>query len=542
MAGQPVALVVAETEAAAEDGAALVVVDAEPLPAVLDLEAAMAPGAPRARTAGRTRGGGDVGGAHAAVGGGDDDAPEEDLSDNVDGRQRLPNGDAAAGARVAPTRRCRGAASDALGPPGLPRAAVGDGVARLRRHARRAERARRARSSPARASRELLDLPLDRVRVRPTPLGGAFGGKLMLPEPLAAAAALTLKRPVRRRVHAHGGLRRGEPRAGRADRRRGSAPRATASSRRSARRIVCDRGDERGVRRRVDLVAAHRRPVPLARARAAAATAWPTNRVGSGAYRGAGAPPAAFAVETLLDELAAALDIDPIELRLRNVFVEGDAGIDGQPFPPFGAAECLERVRDHALWRGRAELPAGEGVGRRARLLAGRARAGGGDLPPRRRRQADVITGAVDMSGIENAFGSIAAEAFGIADGRRARRRRRHVEHAVRAALSGGSKVTYTVGRAVSAPPTRRASGCCRSRRPSSRSRPRTSRSSTARCARSARRAAGWRSPTWRRRCCTFGSPYEPIEGYAGVAQTSRAPAAAAHLVARARRPARPAP
>ncbi len=58
-----------------------------------------------------------------------------------------------------------------------------------------------------------------------------------------------------------------------------------------------------------------------------------TNRVGSGAYRGPGAPPAAFAVETLLDELAAALDLDPIELRLRNVYVEGDAGIDGTPFP-----------------------------------------------------------------------------------------------------------------------------------------------------------------------------------------------------------------
>ena len=42
--GQPVALVIAETEAAAEDGAALVMVDAEPLPAVLDLEAAMARG------------------------------------------------------------------------------------------------------------------------------------------------------------------------------------------------------------------------------------------------------------------------------------------------------------------------------------------------------------------------------------------------------------------------------------------------------------------------------------------------------------------
>ena len=45
-AGQPVALVIAESEAAAEDGAALVDVDAEPLEAVLDLEAAIADGAP----------------------------------------------------------------------------------------------------------------------------------------------------------------------------------------------------------------------------------------------------------------------------------------------------------------------------------------------------------------------------------------------------------------------------------------------------------------------------------------------------------------
>ena len=44
----------------------------------------------------RTAAAADVGGAHASVGGGDDDAPEEDLSDNVNGRLRLANGDAAA--------------------------------------------------------------------------------------------------------------------------------------------------------------------------------------------------------------------------------------------------------------------------------------------------------------------------------------------------------------------------------------------------------------------------------------------------------------
>lgn len=48
-AGQPAALVVAESPAAAEDGAEAVVVEYDPLEPVLDLDAAMAPGAPLSR-------------------------------------------------------------------------------------------------------------------------------------------------------------------------------------------------------------------------------------------------------------------------------------------------------------------------------------------------------------------------------------------------------------------------------------------------------------------------------------------------------------
>src|SRR4051794_19950064 len=86
--GQPVAMVIAETEAAAADGIEAVLVDLEPLDAVIDLEAAMAPGAPRARAVERDRGGHDVGGAPAAGSGGDDGAPEENPSQKVDGRPR----------------------------------------------------------------------------------------------------------------------------------------------------------------------------------------------------------------------------------------------------------------------------------------------------------------------------------------------------------------------------------------------------------------------------------------------------------------------
>ena len=50
---------------------------------------------------------------------------------------------------------------------------------------------------PARRLANALGLPLDRVRVRAAPIGGAFGGKLGIAEPLVAAAALKLQRPVR---------------------------------------------------------------------------------------------------------------------------------------------------------------------------------------------------------------------------------------------------------------------------------------------------------------------------------------------------------
>src|ERR1700727_2045005 len=88
-----------------------------------------------------------------------------------------------------------------------------------------------------------------------------------------------------------------------------------------------------------------------------------TNRVTFGAYRAPTAPPAAFAVESLIDELAGRLEIDPLELRLRNVLIAGDKTVAGQEMPVFGALECLERMRDQPMWTGRHSLPEDEGVG-----------------------------------------------------------------------------------------------------------------------------------------------------------------------------------
>ena len=64
------------------------------------------------------------------------------------------------------------------------------------------------------------------------------------------------------------------------------------------------------------------------------------------AYRAPGAPIAAFAGETVMDEIAEKLGMDPIELRLLNASKEGTVRLESPPFPVIGNVECLEAARD----------------------------------------------------------------------------------------------------------------------------------------------------------------------------------------------------
>ncbi|MFI0773856.1 molybdopterin-dependent oxidoreductase [Streptomyces sp. NPDC021212] len=77
-----------------------------------------------------------------------------------------------------------------------------------------------------------------------------------------------------------------------------------------------------------------------------------TNTIPSGALRGYGMTQPAFAVESAMDELARALDIDPVELRRRNVVRPGDLlvamdeGPDDVLFTEDGIVKCLDLVDD----------------------------------------------------------------------------------------------------------------------------------------------------------------------------------------------------
>ncbi len=59
-----------------------------------------------------------------------------------------------------------------------------------------------------------------------------------------------------------------------------------------------------------------------------------TNNVPRGAFRGFGGPQAVYCAEQMVNKLAEALGIDPVELRMRNLAQEGSLQTTGAPYPP----------------------------------------------------------------------------------------------------------------------------------------------------------------------------------------------------------------
>jgi CO/xanthine dehydrogenase Mo-binding subunit len=443
-AGQPVAVVVADSEAHAADACEHVLVELEPLEPVLDLETAAAPGGPRARTrGGADADGSDMADAHAAVAT-QQAGEDEERSENVLGSARLAAGDVTgelAGAEVVLSGRFhtpwvhQGYMETQVATAWVE--PTGELVVHASTQGTFAARDRIA---------QVLGLPHHLVRVHAAPMGGGFGGKLVLLEPFVAAIAWAIRRPVCLALTRSEDMAAANPVGGELiDLEIGAG--ADGSLRALRSRILFDRGagDEFGLESVAALLATG--PYRWA-AHEAESFGVATNRVTFGAYRAPSSVPATFAVESLMDELAARLDIDPIELRLRNVVQEGDVNAAGQPMPVFGARQCLERLREHPLWAARHSLPEHEGIGMAIGWWPGGYEPAAAACRMDSDGRLTIITGTADMTGVETTFAAIAAEAFGI-DSSQVSVVGADTASAPYAGASGGSKITYTVGRAV---------------------------------------------------------------------------------------------
>ncbi|MDQ2095903.1 xanthine dehydrogenase family protein molybdopterin-binding subunit [Rhodalgimonas zhirmunskyi] len=85
-----------------------------------------------------------------------------------------------------------------------------------------------------------------------------------------------------------------------------------------------------------------------------------TNRPKAAAYRAPGSPMAAYAVESVIDELCQKLDLDPLETRLKNAAREGTKSAYGPTYPAIGLEATLKAAQEHPHWT----APLGENQGR----------------------------------------------------------------------------------------------------------------------------------------------------------------------------------
>jgi len=447
-AGQPVAIVVAESEAAAEDAVELVDVRLEALPVVLDAEAAMDPAAPlawREMAEEGDRTGSMDAQTHAGVGGGSDATIEtEELSANVVGRSRYWDGDVAGafdGAAVVRSGRFTTSwvHQGYLEPQACTAWVDADGTLVL-------ESATQALFGSRNEVAKALGLDQRQVRVTAITLGGAFGGKWPLFDTLVAATALRLRRPVRLAVTRAGDFAATNPS-------QSFVTELSIAADREGRflglecRMVADAGafDEGTSESLGGVLVAGPYAWPAFDVRAYGVR---TNRFGVGAYRGPSAPPSAMALETLIDEVATELGLDPIEIRRRNLAGEGAAMVDGETWPVTGGNQVLDAMAASPVWQGRSRAADGEGVGLALGYWPGATNAAAAACRMSPDGSVQVMTGIVDMSGVTGGFQAIVAEALGI-DPDLVQLVFLDSASAPTSPGSGGSQITYAAGRAI---------------------------------------------------------------------------------------------
>jgi CO/xanthine dehydrogenase Mo-binding subunit len=198
----------------------------------------------------------------------------------------------------------------------------------------------------------LLNRPSSSVRVIGMGLGGGFGSKLLLGAE-AFAALLTLKtggRPVRVLIPTADDLQDGYPRHPSHTVLRAAVKRDGTLTALQG-RIILDTGgfsgSGPGLASVTTLVLAGPYKIPNLDLEGMAVY---TNKMNFGPMRAPSGPQAAFALESLVDEIAGELGMDAVELRLKNIVDEGDLGPTGQMLTGVGVREALKKAAQTIGW------------------------------------------------------------------------------------------------------------------------------------------------------------------------------------------------
>ena len=442
--GDEVALVAAESEAMAEDALRSIRVEYEVLPAVFEAEEALRPGAPLVHAEGNLVGGKTLVLERGSVAQGFAEAARV-FEDTFHTQMHAPVG-----------METRAALAEWDGD----RLTVW-------------KTSRAVHASDRQTLARVLSLPLEHVRVICPNMGGGFGnkdeGRLAV---LVALLARQAGRPVRLEYSRAEEFIAGRNRQA-ADMHLKIGVQADGTPTAIALQTTMNAGafvaSGMNVTRRVGQGALYLYTCPHARFEGRTAY---TNRPAGGSFRGLGAPLGHFALEVLIDQIAASLGDDPLDYRLRHhVTASGQPGrrqtpLDqllpdepvegGVPFSSNGLRECLLAGAERIGWRQR-RLPNGTASGalRRGVGLAmglykgGIAREGEAEVRITPAGRVEVAVGGVDVGqGSTTILAQIAAEALGVPVDRidvvMADTSRTPPAH-----ITAGSSTTITTGAAV---------------------------------------------------------------------------------------------
>lgn len=138
------------------------------------------------------------------------------------------------------------------------------------------------------------------------------------------------------------------------------------------------------------------------------------NRPKTQSYRAPGQPQSAFAVETVMDELADKLGMDPLDLRILNAVQEGDRAPTGLRHTRFGCAEVEEAMKDHDHYNTPLTGPnQGRGVAVGYRMHAG-GNGSSATIHVNDNGTVNLVTGSADLSGSRVSLAMQVAEALGL--------------------------------------------------------------------------------------------------------------------------------
>ena len=340
--GHPVAAVAATSESVARAALALIKVEYEVLPHVIDVVEAMKPAAPLLHEDQYTQG----------------VKPKPDRPSNVAKRLEFGHGDVAAGfkqAEVIVEREfnTKPVHQGYIEPQACLASYSADGQAELWTSTQghfvfRAQCAK------------VLQMDVSKIRVIPTEIGGGFGGKNNIyNEALAIALSRKSGHPVKM-VMTREEVFRGT----------GPTPGANVKV-----KLGCTRdGKITAAEAELNFQAGAFPGSPVNQASMCAFTRYDVanvhvvgndvtvNRPKVAAYRAPGAPIAVFGVESVIDEMAKKLGIDPIEFRLKNAAKEGTQTYYGPKLGPIGYVQTLEAARAHPHYRAPLEPNQGRGV------------------------------------------------------------------------------------------------------------------------------------------------------------------------------------